>query len=285
MMQGQEEQQQYIKQKVKERYGKIAFTGNSDCCCVPGECCSDNDSNSNNHPSTLESTKLIGYDTKDIESIPEASVLGVGCGAPTKFANIRQGEVVVDLGSGAGIDVFLSANQVGKSGKVIGIDMIDEMLEKARRNANDNGYTNVEFRKGDIERRIPVEDNTVDLVISNCVINLTADKAATFKEIYRILKNDGGRMIISDLVTDREIDEDTVNLEKWCSCIDGALTKENYLDSIRKAGFKNVEILEEKAYIDDQVDNDDKYTRRKISSLLVKAVKDCRRGTWILIII
>jgi arsenite methyltransferase len=221
----------------------------------------------------VESTELIGYDIKDIDSIPKTSILGVGCGVPTKFADIRQGEIVVDLGSGAGIDVFLSANRVGKSGKVIGVDMTDAMLQKAIKNAKDNNYTNVEFRKGDIGKRIPVEDSTVDLVISNCVINLTTDKTSTFKEIYRILKNDGGRMIISDLVTDREIDEDTVNLEKWCSCIDGALTNENYLDSIRKAGFKNVEVLEEKAYIEEIGDNDED-TRRKISSLLIKAVKD-----------
>jgi arsenite methyltransferase len=272
-MQGQE--QQYIKEKVKERYGKIALTGSCDCCCVPGQCCSDSSNNNSNGRSAIESAKLIGYDSKDIDSIPEASVLGVGCGAPTKFADIREGEVVVDVGSGAGIDVFLSANKVGLSGKVIGIDMTDEMLEKARKNAKDNGYTNVEFRKGDIERKIPVEDNTADLVISNCVINLTSDKTATFKEIYRILKDEGGRMMISDLVTDREVDKDSVNPEKWCSCIDGALTKENYLDSIRKAGFKNVEVLDEKPYIDDQVDNGDEYKRRKISSLLViKAVKD-----------
>jgi arsenite methyltransferase len=127
--------------------------------------------------------------------------------------------------------------------------------------------------KGDIQRRIPVEDNTADLVISNCVINLTADKVSTFKEIHRILKNDGGRMLISDLVTDKEINKDSINPEKWCSCIDGALTKKNYLDSMRKAGFKNVEIIEEKAYTDDQPDNDDKYTRRKISSVIIKAVK------------
>ena len=153
--------------------------------------------------------------------------------------------------------------------------MTGEMLEKARKNAKDNGYTNVEFRKGDIEKRIPVEDNAADLVISNCVINLTTYKVATFKEIYRILKNDGGgRMVISDLVTDREIDRNLVNPEKWCSCIDGALTKQNYLDSIRKAGFKNVEVLEERAYIDDQVDDADKDKRRKISSLIIKAVKD-----------
>ena len=163
-------QEEYIKEKVKERYGKIALAGNSGCCCMPGECCDDD---SSNNSSTLQSTKLIGYDAQDIDSIPKASILGVGCGAPTKFADIREGEVVVDLGSGAGIDVFLSAKNVGKSGKVIGIDMTDEMLEKARKNANDNGYTNVEFRKGDIEKRIPVEDNSADLVISNCVINLT----------------------------------------------------------------------------------------------------------------
>ena len=267
-MQGQE--QQYIKEKVKERYGKIALTGSCDCCCVPGQCCSDSSNNNSNGRSAIESAKLIGYDSKDIDSIPEASVLGVGCGAPTKFADIREGEVVVDVGSGAGIDVFISTNKVGLSGKVIGIDMTDEMLEKARKNAKDNGYTNVEFRKGDIERKIPVEDNTADVVISNCVINLTSEKVASFKEIYRILKNDGGRMMISDLVTDREVDRDSINLEKWCSCIDGALTKEKYLDSIRKAGFQTVEVLDQKPYIDDRVDNE----KRTISSLVIKAVKN-----------
>jgi arsenite methyltransferase len=161
-MQGQEEE--YIKEKVKERYGKIALTGNSDCCCIPGGCCSDGNNN-NNHLSAIESTKLIGYDSKDIESIPEASVLGVGCGVPTKFAEIKEGETIVDLGSGAGIDVFLAANKVGKSGKVIGVDMTDEMLQKARKNAKDYGYANVEFVNGDIERRILVDNNTADLVI------------------------------------------------------------------------------------------------------------------------
>jgi ubiquinone/menaquinone biosynthesis C-methylase UbiE len=146
--------------------------------------------------------------------------------------------------------------------------MTDEMLEKARKAAKDNGYTNVEFRKGDIEKRIPVEDNNVDAVISNCVINLTTDKVNTFKEIYRILKKDGrGRMVISDLVTDKEIDN-TIDSEKWCSCIDGALIKDNYLDSIRKAGFQNVEILEERMYMEG-----DKVDGRKITSLVIKAVK------------
>jgi arsenite methyltransferase len=260
-------QKQQIKEKVKERYGKIALTGNnSDCCC----CSIAEEEHCDKNSTPMQSVKAIGYDVKDIESIPKTSILGVGCGVPTKFADIKQGEIVVDLGSGAGIDVFLAANRVGGSGKVIGIDMTDEMLEKARKNANDNGYTtNVEFRKGDIEKRIPVEDSTADLVISNCVINLTTNKASTFKEIYRVLKNTGGRMIISDLVTDKETDTNSVNPEKWCSCIDGALTKENYLQSIRSAGFKNAKVLEERSYIEsDEVDG------RKISSLVIKAVKE-----------
>src|SRR5918994_697339 len=237
-------QEQQIKEKIKERYGKIAITGTETCCAPTIEfnggkgssCCSPSDS-----------ATVVGYESKELESIPKASVLGVGCGAPLHPANVREGETVVDLGSGAGIDVFLSANKVGESGRVIGIDLTDEMLEKARRNAKENGYTNVEFRKGDIEKRIPVDDNSVDLVISNCVINLTTNKVDTFKDVHRILKTEG-RMVISDLVTDKEVSRDSIDSDKWCSCIDGALTKENYLESIRKAGFQNPEILEEKSY-------------------------------------
>lgn len=204
----------------------------------------------------------------------KASVLGVGCGTPLHHASVK-GETVVDLGSGAGIDVFSSANKVGGSGKVIGIDMTDEMLAKARKNAKENGYTNVEFRKGDIEKRLPVDDNSADLVVSNCVINLTTDKVSTFKEVHRILKQGQGRMVISDLVTDKEVHGDSVDSEKWCSCIDGALTKENYLESIRKAGFQNPEILEEKLYIqEDQEEGNYKVGNRKISSIVVKAVKN-----------
>jgi SAM-dependent methyltransferase len=175
---------QTIKEKVKERYAKVALTGDS--CCGPlgspegqgGGCCSGN-SNTALGPSrsAAQVSELVGYNTPELNSIPEASVLGAGCGTPTKFAFIKEGDTVVDLGSGAGIDVFLAANIVKKSGSVIGIDMTDEMLEKARKNAAENGYTNVEFRKGDIEERIPVDDNSVDVVISNCVINLTTDKA------------------------------------------------------------------------------------------------------------
>ncbi len=175
----------------------------------------------------FSAAKSIGYNSTELESIPQSSILGVGCGNPTKFAHLKEGDTVVDLGSGAGIDVFLAANIVKDSGKVIGIDMTDKMLEKARNNAEKYGYKNVEFREGDIEKRIPVEDNSVDVVISNCVINLTSNKVDTFREIYRILKPDGiGRMVISDLVTDREIvNANSINAENWCSCIDGSINK------------------------------------------------------------
>jgi arsenite methyltransferase len=266
-----------IKEIVKERYAKVALIGDS--CCGPSvglrsgqDCCSGNN-NTVLQPaqSPAQVSELVGYDTGELKSIPEASILGAGCGTPTKFAFIKEGDTVVDLGSGAGIDVFLAANVVKSSGKVIGIDMTDEMLEKAKKNADDNGYTNVEFRKGDIEEMIPIGDNSVDIVISNCVINLTTDKVKTFREIYRILKPNGiGRMIISDLVTDRQVAEDTSSIDpdKCCSCIDGALTKENYIDSIKMGGFESIAILDEKLCTEgDQVDN------RRISSLVIKAVK------------
>lgn len=264
-------QEQQIKNKIKERYGKIALTG-TETCCAPTMEFNSNRKSGSSCCSPSDSAAVIGYDNKELESIPKASVLGVGCGAPLHHADAKEGEIVVDLGSGAGIDVFLSANKVGHSGKVVGIDLTDEMLEKARRNAKENGYTNVEFRKGDIEKRIPVDDNSVDLVISNCVINLTTNKADTFKEVHRILKQGQGRMVISDLVTDKEVHGDSVDSDKWCSCIDGALTKENYLESIRKAGFQNPEILEDKLYT--QEENENRVQgNRKISSIVIKAVK------------
>jgi len=250
-----------IKEKINERYGKIALTGNSESCCAPTECCG---GGSISEISPVQIAKNIGYDAKELESVPESSILGVGCGAPVNFADVKEGEVVVDIGSGGGIDVFLSANKVKDSGKVFGIDMTDEMLEKARDNAKQSGFTNVEFKKGDIERGIPIEDSAADVVISNCVINLTLDKVAAFKEIYRILRSNG-RMVISDLVTSKEVDLESANSEEWCSCIDGALTKENYIDSIKKAGFNNIEISQETPYIE----GDD----RKITSLVIKGIK------------
>ena len=191
----------------------------------------------------------------------------LGCGAPLNYAELKSGETVVDLGSGAGIDAFLASKQVQESGRVIGIDFTDEMLQKANSAAKKNGFTNVEFRKGDIENSIPVEDNTVDVAISNCVINLASDKVLAFKEVYRILKKEGkGRIIISDLVTSKEVDGQSVTAEDWCRCIDGALTKENYLGSIEKAGFQNVRTLSEQVYLDEE-----KTGGRKNTSLIVGA--------------
>lgn len=253
--------QETLKAKIKERYSKIAIEGNSESCCGP-ECCNSAEAD------PQMSSVAVGYNDIALESIPKSSILGLGCGAPINFANLKTGDVVVDLGSGAGIDAFLASREVKGNGKVIGIDFTDEMLHKATSAAKENGFTNVEFRKGDIEDSIPVEDNSVDVAISNCVINLATDKVKTFKEIYRILKKDGnGRMIISDLVTSKEVHGASVNAEDWCSCIDGALTKENYINSIKEAGFQNVRILNEKTYMEPDSKND-----RKITSVVIGAV-------------
>jgi arsenite methyltransferase len=267
------DKQLHLKEKIKEQYGKIAIDGNSNSCCMPSsDCCG---TSSGVLISPFESSKAVGYDSDNLKLIPESSVLGVGCGNPTRFADINEGNMVVDLGSGAGIDVFLAANLVKESGKVIGIDMTENMLNKATDNAKKHEYTNVEFRQGDIEQRIPVEDNSVDVVISNCVINLTTNKENTFREIYRILKPEGkGKMVISDLVTSKEIDADSINTGNWCSCIDGALTKENYIQGIKKAGFTNIEILDEKLYMELDEDKDKEHQeKRQITSISIKAVK------------
>jgi arsenite methyltransferase len=257
-------QREVLKKEIKKNYGKIASQGNlSNTCCSPQQICYDTNNSSNEQVSSI-----IGYNTTELKSIPEESILGLGCGVPLKFTDIKTGEILVDLGSGAGIDAFLASKLVGAEGKVIGIDMTDEMLEKARKIAINN-YKNVEFRKGDVEEKIPIEDNSVDIVISNCVINLTTNKTNTFKEVYRILKKRGkGRMIISDLITTKEINNNNINTDNWCSCIDGALTKENYLQSIKDAEFQNIEILNEKTYMDETNFNDG----RKIVSIIVKAI-------------
>ena len=256
-------QKEILKEKIKENYGKIALKGNLDSCCGPQEICD------TNNVSKEQMSSIIGYKDIELKSIPEESILGLGCGAPLKFANLKGGETVVDLGSGAGIDAFLASKLLGKEGKVIGIDMTDEMLEKSRKTSIANNYKNIEFKKGDIEEKIPIDDNLVDVVISNCVINLTSNKTNTFKEIYRILKkNENSRMIISDLITTKEINNNNINTDKWCSCTDGALTKENYLQSIKDAGFQNLEILNEKTYMDENHFNDG----RKIVSIIVKAI-------------
>ena len=253
--------QNIIKQKIKEKYGRIALIGNTESCCMPEQCsCSDS--------SPKEALLSVGYDKKALETIPESSILGVGCGAPLNFAQLKEGETVLDLGSGAGIDAFLASKKVSTRGKVIGIDFTDGMLLKARSAAKENGFSNVDFKKGDIEDKIPVENDSVDVAISNCVINLTADKTKAFKEIYRILRKNGkGRMVISDLVTSKEVHGQSIDSEKWCSCIDGALTKENYINSIKSAGFQDVKVLNEQLYM-----GEDKTDGRIITSLVIGAV-------------
>jgi SAM-dependent methyltransferase len=255
-------QKEILKEKIKENYGKIALKGNLNSCCGPQEICDIN------NISKEQISSIIGYNAVELKSIPEESILGLGCGTPLNFVDLKKGETVVDLGSGAGIDAFLASKLVGNKGKVIGIDITEEMLEKARKASIVNNNRNIEFRKGDLEEKIPIEDNSVDVVISNCVNNLTSNKTNTFKEIYRILKKNGNaRMIISDLITTKEISKDYVKTNDWCSCIDGALTKENYLQSIKDAGFQNIEILYEKTYMDENHFSDG----RKIVSIIVKA--------------
>jgi arsenite methyltransferase len=255
--------EELLKEKIRETYGKIAINGNSDCCCMPQECCNTVDLN------PKESLIAIGYNHKDLETLPESSLLGLGCGAPLDFADLKKGETVVDLGSGGGIDAFLASNRVGNKGKVIWIDFTDDTLDNARNAALKFGFSNVEFSKGDIEKRIPIEDSSADVVISNCVINLTTDKVGAFKEVYRILKKEGkGRMVISDLLTSKEVQPDKINTGDWCSCIDGALTRENYINAIRKAGFKDIQVLKEQLYLsEDKTDGS-----RRLLSLIIGAV-------------
>ncbi|MHA2247110.1 MAG: arsenite methyltransferase [Candidatus Hodarchaeales archaeon] len=183
------------------------------------------------------------YSAEELSSIPKESNLGLGSGNPIKLANIQAGETVVDLGSGAGIDCFLAANEVGSAGNVIGIDMTPQMIDKARVNARKKGYSNVEFRLGEIEH-MPVADNTVDLIVSNCVINLSVDKSQVFKDAFRVLRP-GGRLVISDIILNQEFPD--VVKEAFADvpgCVSRAWVKENYLGVIKKAGFERVELLE-----------------------------------------
>jgi ubiquinone/menaquinone biosynthesis C-methylase UbiE len=190
---------------------------------------------------------MIGYTPEELKSIPENADLGLGCGNPAALAGLKKGETVLDLGSGAGIDCFLAAAKVGPSGRVIGVDMTPEMLDRARENARKNGYGNVEFRLGEIEN-LPAADNSVDVIISNCVINLSTDKSRVFREAYRVLRP-GGRMMVSDLALKKPLPKairDSV--EAYVACIAGALIKDEYLGAVRAAGFKDIEVVSEKAF-------------------------------------
>jgi len=187
----------------------------------------------------------VGYGASELDEIPEGADLGLGCGNPTAIAALRPGEVVLDLGSGAGIDAFLAAGRVGPSGKVFGVDMTPEMVDRARGNAGTGGYANVEFRLGEIEA-LPLPSESVDVVLSNCVLNLSPDKDRALAEAFRVLKP-GGRMVISDMVSDKPVPEALQgDLEAVAGCL--PTHEERYLDEIRSAGFANVRITSRSAY-------------------------------------
>jgi SAM-dependent methyltransferase len=230
-----------IQEAVLERYGRIAETFEpavSASCCEPssGSCC-DSAEPSDDYFANL-------YQEKTVADLPaDVTGLSLGCGDPITLANLKEGQTVLDLGSGGGIDVFLAAKQVGESGKAIGVDMTPAMLEKARANQEKIGAQNVEFRYGQIES-LPVEDNTVDVIISNCVINLSVDKPAVFREAFRVLKQ-GGRLAVSDMVTLGQFNEEQrADLVSWSGCIAGAEAVGFYVEQLQAAGFTNISIRE-----------------------------------------
>ena len=238
-----------VKKEVRKRYAKVAKTSGS-CCASSVSCCS--------APSNEQISKLIGYSEEEMNAVPEGANLGLGCGNPTALASLKEGERVLDLGSGAGFDCFLAAKKVGKRGKVIGIDMTPEILDKARANAKKGKYINVEFRLGEIEN-LPVADNSVDVIISNCVINLAPNKKRVFEEAFRVLAPHG-RLMVSDIVLLKKLPESVQkNVEAYAGCIAGAEIKEKYLDMIRKAGFDEVKVLDEKTYPLDYIISEDAF--------------------------
>ena len=227
-----------IRRFVRDRYAGIARGASS--CCGPSGCCGTADQ-------TEETGGRIGYSAEEMEAVPKGSNLGLGCGNPTAVASLRAGETVLDLGSGAGFDCFLAAREVGESGRVIGVDMTPEMVEKARENAREGGYDNVEFRLGEIEN-LPVPDGAVDVVISNCVINLSTAKARAFAEAYRALRP-GGRVMISDLVLSGDLPESVSGSPAaYAGCIAGAIRKEEYLRLMEAAGFRDVRVAGESRF-------------------------------------
>ncbi len=244
-----------IKQKVRERYGAAAEK-NTSCCgdAADGQlqessCCDDTD--------TGVDIQLVDYSDLNVEVVADAD-LGLGCGIPTLSADIRPGETVLDLGSGAGIDVFLAAKAVGPQGSVIGVDMTPEMVARARENAQKGGFTNVEFRQGELED-MPVDDDAIDVILSNCVINLVPDKSKVFDEIHRVLKP-GGRFSISDIVTFGDVPEAIrEDIALWTGCIAGALDQDDYRKLIQSVGFQNVRYEKEQRYDSSWIP--DKYRR------------------------
>lgn len=224
-----EQKESLIRREVRQRYREVV------CCQQPG-CCG-------GQPCTdiVSKAAQLGYTAEDVGSVPEGADMLLGCGNPGAIASLKPGEVVLDLGSGGGFDCFLAARQVGETGRVIGVDMTSDMLAKARENAIKGGYSNVEFRLGEIEH-LPVADNTVDVIISNCVINLSPDKRAVFREAYRVLKP-GGRLAISDTVATAPLPEDVrQDMALWSACVSGAATIAELEEMLRESGFEQIRI-------------------------------------------
>ena len=234
-----------IKKTVRDNYAGIVTQGGS-CCTSGSSCCG-------GQAQTI--SKSIGYSDAELSSVPDGANLGLGCGNPTALASLSEGETVLDLGSGAGFDCFLAANIVGENGRVIGVDMTPEMIDRARENARNGSYENVEFRLGEIEN-IPAADNSVDVIISNCVINLSPDKGQVFREAFRVLKP-GGRLMVSDITLLQELpDFIRSSIAAYVGCVSGAMKKEEYLATIKEAGFSDVEVLDETLFPLDYMAND-----------------------------
>ncbi len=237
-----------IRKIVREGYAKVAKKEKS--CCGAQNPCGDNTSDMSE-----EISRRIGYSEEEIGSVPEGANLGLGCGNPIALASLKKGQIVLDLGSGGGFDCFLAANRVGEKGKVIGVDMTPEMIDKARKNARKGKYSNVEFRLGEIEN-LPVADGAVDVVVSNCVINLSPNKKRVFEEAFRVLKS-GGRLMISDIVLLKDLPEIVKeNVQAYVGCIAGAEMKDKYLQLVKDAGFQEAKIVEETPFAVEEMLND-----------------------------
>jgi SAM-dependent methyltransferase len=237
-----------IKNKVRARYAGIIKSLGENICCSGGlSCCEPRKSQKNNPVSRVD------YSQEDMDSIPDgAACSSLGCGNPMAFSEIRAGQTVVDIGSGAGLDCFLAADRVGKTGSVIGVDMTSEMIERARANAVSGGYTQVEFRLGEAEA-LPVENGSVDWIVSNCVINLSPDKPLVFQEIARILKP-GGRFSIFDIVLGDNLPQEiTGNIHAWTGCVAGAIRESEYIEGLKGAGLKDVKVVSRIVYTESQL--------------------------------
>ncbi len=232
--------EEQLRKAVREGYARIAAGGGS-CCCGPAR--------------VQDISLKVGYTEAELGAVPEGANLGLGCGNPIALASLKDGETVLDLGSGPGLDCFLAAAKVGPRGKVIGVDMTPEMVAKARASARQGSYGNVEFRIGEIEN-LPVADNAVDVVISNCVINLSPDKKRVFEEAFRVLKP-GGRVIFSDIALLKELPDFIKNsAEAYIGCLSGAIMRDRYLGAMEAAGFKDVRIIDETSFPTDCMAND-----------------------------